>query len=88
MIIGLLVGAAALVGGFVFTRGFVRRRLRYVDAIQKPAAPWIAGAVATAVALPITALPVITLGTAIAFGVGVAGGVASGRKEPGLLPPS
>src|SRR2546425_753586 len=52
MIIGLLVGAAALGGGFVFTRGFVRRRLRYVDAIQKPAAPWIAGAVATAVALP------------------------------------
>ena len=88
MIIGLLVGAAALGGGFIFTRGFVRRRLRYVDAIQKPAAPWIAGAVATAVALPVTALPVITLGTAIAFGVGVAGGVASGRKEPGLLPPS
>ncbi len=88
MIIGLLVGAAALGGGFVFTRGFVRRRLRYVDAIQKPAAPWIAGAVATAIALPITALPVITLGTAIAFGVGVAGGVASGRKQPGLLPPS
>jgi len=88
MIIGLLIGAAALGGGFVFTRGFVRRRLRYVDAIQKPAAPWIAGALATAVALPITALPVITLGTAIAFGVGVAGGVASGRKQPGLLPPS
>jgi len=88
MIIGLLIGAAALGGGFVFTRGFVRRRLRYVDAIQKPVAPWIAGALATAVALPITALPVITLGTAIAFGVGVAGGVASGRKQPGLLPPS
>ncbi len=88
MIIGLLIGAAALGGGFVFTRGFVRRRLRYVDAIQKPAAPWIAGAVATAIALPVTALPVITLGTAIAFGVGVAGGVASGRKQPGLLPPS
>jgi len=88
MIIGLLIGAAALGGGFVFTRGFVRRRLRYVDAIQKPAAPWIAGALATAAALPITALPVITLGTAIAFGVGVAGGVASGRKQPGLLPPS
>jgi hypothetical protein len=88
MIIGLLVGAAALGGGFVFTREFVRRRLRYVDAIQKPAAPWIAGALATAIALPVTALPVITLGTAIAFGVGVAGGVASGRKQPGLLPPS
>jgi hypothetical protein len=88
MIIGLLIGAAALGGGFIFTRGFVRRRLRYVDAIQKPAAPWIAGALATAVALPVTALPVITLGTAIAFGVGVAGGVASGRKQPGLLPPS
>lgn len=80
--IGLLVGVAALGGGFVVARNFVRRRLRFVDAIQSPAAPLLLGAVATAVALPVAALPIITIGTAVAFGVGVAGGVASGRKPP------
>jgi hypothetical protein len=87
MLIGLLLGAAALGGGFVFTRDFVRRRLRYVDAIRRPAAPLIAGAIATAIALPVAALPIVTVGTAIAFGVGVAGGVASGRKDHALPAP-
>src|SRR6266705_229881 len=48
----LAVSAAALIGGFVVTRDFVRRKLRFVDAIQKPAAPLIAGAAAAVVALP------------------------------------
>ena len=43
MILGLVVGAAALGGGFVAARNFVRRRLRFVDAVQKPAAPLLAG---------------------------------------------
>ena len=72
--LGLLIGAAALGGGFVTTRNFVRRRLRFVDAVQKPAAPLLAGLAAVAF------LPVVTVGTAVAFGVGVAGGVASGRR--------
>lgn len=80
--IGLLVAAAVLAGGFVATRSFVRRRLRFVDAVQKPAAPLVAGLAAAAVALPVAALPIVTVGTALAFGVGVAGGVASGRKRP------
>jgi hypothetical protein len=80
--VGLLLGAAALVGGFVATRTFVRRRLRFVNAIRRPAAPLVAGLAATAVALPVAALPLVTLGTAVAFGVGVAGGVASGRRDP------
>jgi hypothetical protein len=80
--VGLIIAAAALVGGFVVTRDFVRRRLRYVDAVKRPSAPLIAGAAAAAVALPIAVLPVVTVGTAIALGVGVASGVASGRKAP------
>ncbi|HXI32943.1 MAG TPA: hypothetical protein VNH63_02585 [Gemmatimonadales bacterium] len=80
--IGLLVGAAALGGGFVWTREFVRRRLRFVDAVRRPAAPVVAGIAAAAVALPFAALPIITIGTAVALGVGVAGGVASGRNAP------
>lgn len=83
--IGLLVTAAALVGGFVVSRDFVRRRLRYVDAVKKPSAPIIAGAAAAVVALPVALLPIVTVGTAVALGVGVAGGVASGRNAP---PPS
>src|SRR5262245_13525834 len=82
MLIGLIVTAAAFVGGFVVTRDFVRRRLRYVDAVKRPSAPLIAGAAAAAVALPVALLPVVTVGTAVALGVGVASGVASGRKAP------
>lgn len=80
--IGLLIAVAALGGGFLGARRFVRRRLRFVDAVRRPAAPLVAGVAATAVALPIAALPMVTVATAIAFGVGVAGGVASGRREP------
>lgn len=79
---GLFLAAGALAAGFILTRDFVRRRLRYVDIVRKPSAPVVAGAVATAALLPVAALPLITMGTALAFGVGVAGGVASGRKAP------
>lgn len=78
----LAITAAALVGGFILSRNFVRRRLRYVDAIQKPSAPLLAGVAAAAVVLPVAALPIVTVGTAVAFGVGVASGVASGRSGP------
>ena len=80
--LGLLIGAVALGGGFVGARDFVRRRLRFVDAVRRPSAPLVAGLAATAVVLPIAALPIITVGTALAFGVGVASGVVSGRRGP------
>ena len=84
--LGLLIGVAALGGGFIGARNFVRRRLRYVDAVQKPAAPLVAGVAAAVVALPVAALHLVTVWTAAAFGAGVAGGVASGRREPRTLP--
>jgi len=56
--------------------------LRFVDAVRKPAAPLLAGLAATVVALPIAALPLVERsGRPAAFGVGVAGGVASGRPH-------
>ena len=82
--IGLLVGVAALIGGFVVSRRFVRRRLRFVDAVHNPAVPLVVGAAAAVVALPVTLLPFVTVLTAAAFGIGVGTGVASGRKA---LPP-
>ncbi len=81
--LGLLLAAGALAAGFVVTRDFVRRRLRFVDVVQRPSAPVVAGVVAAAALMPVAALPLITMGTAVAFGVGVAGGVASGRKDDG-----
>lgn len=86
--VGLLIGVAALGGGYVAARNFVRRRLRFVDAVRKPAAPIVAGVAAAVVALPVTVLPFVTLWTAAAFGAGVAGGVASGRRPPELPPGS
>ncbi len=80
--LGLALAATALVGGFVVTRNFVRRRLRFIDAVQRPSAPIVAGAVAAAALLPVTLLPAVGVGTMVALGVGVASGVASGRSGP------
>lgn len=80
MIIGLLLGAAALGGGFLPTRNFVRRRLRFVEGAQKPSTPVVAGVVAAAAALPIAALPIITIPMAVLFGLGVGTGWASGQR--------
>lgn len=80
--LGLTLAATALVGGFIVTRNFVRRRLRFIDAVQRPSAPIVAGAVAAAALLPVTLLPAVGVGTMVALGVGVASGVASGRSAP------
>jgi len=82
----LIVSAAALGGGFAWAKGFVRRRLRFVDAMHTGAAPWVAGAAAALVATPFTLLPVITGLTAVGLGVGVGLGVKAAQKDR-LLPP-
>ncbi len=49
---------------------------------RRGAAPWLAGAGAAILAVPLAGLlPLITGLTAAAFGAGVAGGVHSGNKE-------
>ena len=66
--------------GFILARNFVRRRLRFVDAVHSPWAPVIAGTVAGILAWPAALLPLITLTTAIVFGIGTAFGTASGAR--------
>ena len=68
------------IGGFVVTRNFVRRRLRFVDAIRSPLAPVAAGVLAFLALWPLTLLPIVTLATAVAFGFGCAFGTASGVR--------
>ena len=74
--------AAATVAGYLGSRRFVRARLRFVDAIQKPGVPLIATAAAVAVAVPVAMiLPVVTITSGILFGAGIGTGVAHGVRE-------
>ena len=76
LIITLSAGAI----GFILARNFVRRRLRFVDAVHSPFAPLVAGVVATLLAWPAALLPLVHLTTAIVFGVGTGLGTASGAR--------
>ena len=79
--IAMLIAVLAVVMGYSGARRFVRR-LRYVDGAQKGTAPIIAGIVAFLIALPVVwLLPIVGTGTAIAFAVSVATGVAVGARD-------
>jgi hypothetical protein len=88
-----LLSYAIAIGLAVFLYGaarrFVRDRLRYVDAVQKGIAPWLAGGAAFLVgALVAPILPLVSLGTAITAGIAVGSGVAAGVRDirRGLVP--
>jgi hypothetical protein len=76
----LLITLAAVISGFLLARNFVRRRLRFVDGIRSPAAPWIAGLAAAVVAWPAALLPLVTTVTTTLFGIAAGFGTASGVK--------
>ena len=83
----LAIGAVAIVSYFQ-ARGWVRRRLRFVDAVQNPLAPIIAGTVAAVIAGPVVwLLPFVGTGTALLFGGGVGLGVLHGARDIRRLPP-
>jgi hypothetical protein len=75
-----LITITAGILGFVLARHFVSRRLRFVDAVQSPMAPFVAGCAAAAVAWPASILPFVTFMTAIVFGIGTGAGTASGAR--------
>ena len=76
--IGLVIVAAIF--GFAVARRYVRTRLRFVDAVRSPFAPWIAGGLMALVASPLSLLPLITGVTTTLFGIGAGFGTASGVK--------
>ncbi len=75
-----LVGVAAGIIGFSIARSFVQRRLRFVDSIYSPAAPWLAGLAAAVIAWPVAILPLVTTVTTTVFGIGAGLGTASAVK--------
>ena len=80
-LIGLLVTGAGAILAFGFAREYVRNRLRFVDAVRNPLAPWITWIVATVVLLPVVAiLPLVGAGTAILVGGAAGLGTSSGVK--------
>jgi hypothetical protein len=80
MMIQFALTLAAGLGGYLLARGFVRQRLRFVDAVQSPVAPLVAGILAALAAWPLALLPMVTLGTTLVFGLGTALGTVSGAR--------
>jgi hypothetical protein len=74
------IAIAAGFTGYVVARRLVSRRLRFVDAVQSRFAPLVAALTATIVIWPLTLLPLITLMTAMIFGIGTGLGTASGAR--------
>lgn len=90
-ILGIVAIALAVAGGifsFGFARGFVRRRLRFVDAVQSPFAPYVAGGMGLILGWAIVALVgwvpliggLVGGGTVALLGLGTGLGTASGVK--------
>jgi hypothetical protein len=76
----ILITLTAGAIGFILTRNFVRRRLRFVDSVHSPFAPVIAGIAAALIVWPAVLLPLVTVTTALVFGIGAALGTASGAR--------
>ena len=80
-IVTIVATGIALIGGvmaFGFARGFVRRRLRFVDAARSPITPLVAGGLALLVAAPFTLLPLVSGVTVAVVGLGAGLGAQSG----------
>ena len=86
-LIGMAAAVGAGVAGFVTSKDFTQRKLRFVDAAHKPGAAIVAGVAAAVVAAPIVwILPIVGGGTALLLGAGVALGVKSAQRNRNLLP--
>ncbi|MDB4879020.1 MAG: hypothetical protein JWL60_466 [Gemmatimonadetes bacterium] len=88
ILLSFAITTVVAIVAYAQARAFVTRRLRYVDAVQKPFAPWLAGIGAAVVAMPLVALiPLLGIGTALSFGFAIGAGVAAGAREVrGSLP--
>ncbi|HZI27910.1 MAG TPA: hypothetical protein VFD64_07120 [Gemmatimonadaceae bacterium] len=87
LLLGLAISMAVAILGYSRARAFVSERLRYVDAVNHPLAPLMAGAGAFFVGALVAAfLPIVGVGTALTFGLAVGLGVSAGRGDVPRLP--
>lgn len=66
---------------FRSARNFVRRKLRFVDAVQSPFAAILSGIGAAILVGLCTFIPFIGAGTALSVGLAVGMGVSTGAKD-------
>jgi hypothetical protein len=78
--VSTIITIAAGLTGFLLARRFVARRLRFVDAVYSPAAPFIIATLAMVIAWPVSALPLVTATASALFGIGAGLGTVSGVK--------
>lgn len=81
-ILSMFIAVGAAWFGYGTARRFVRTRLRYVDSAQSSAGAVIAAVGATLIAWPIAwVLPLVSGGTALAFGIAVGLGTRAGADD-------
>lgn len=80
-LLGLGIAAAAGIFGHTKARKFVGRKLRFTPLVEKPYLGVAAGVAAAVVVSPLAWLPLVGVGTAIAFGTGVGTGTALGVRD-------
>ena len=79
--LAMLFGTTLLaITGYVLSRDFVRRRLRFVDAVRSPLAPVAVGIGAFLLFWPLSLLPLISVTPAVVLGFACAFGTASGVR--------
>ncbi len=81
----LILGGVIAGYGYFKSRRFVRERLRFVEAVHRPAAPIVVGVATTVI---VSVLPVLGVVTGVMAGVGLAAGVSHGAKDSKRLPPA
>lgn len=82
LILSFAISIVLSIVAYSQAKGFVTRRLRYVDAVQSRIAPFIAGIAVAVCTLPLAAvLPLVGGGTALTLGLSVGLGVAAGARE-------
>lgn len=80
--LSIVITLGAVWFGYGTARRFVRERLRYVDGALTGGAAIVAAIGATVVAWPLAwFLPLVTGGTAIAFGIAVGLGARAGASD-------
>ena len=87
-LVGFVVTVGAAILSFGLAREYVRNRLRFVDGVRHPIAPWVVAILATVILAPAVALihivPIIGslfgFGTALIVGGATGLGTASGVK--------
>ncbi len=80
-LIGFVATAVAGIAMFQVSREFVRRRLRFVDAVRGPMVPWVVALGVALLAMPVVGLlPIVGATTAMVAGAAAGFGTASGVK--------